>query len=310
MRSIKIVGFLVILLSISPFVLVSPEGRAWAAGGGGGVWGGATAGQEGVSVGVGVKQGKKPTSQETTTTSGAPSPNSGGSGAPAPQIENVYLACSECLSIGTYCSRSGQLVNAGGPLAAWPLGGYEPYLQRIVFPNGKVPPQTEETFCPPPPAAETTTAPPPPPTSAQVLKTVPLPKLTLRFDPSTEGLTQLPTWFWVPNMDTNFEVGPVGVDGYAVTVSLHPVSYHWTFGDGASANSTKPGSGANAEAASVVHTYHETGTYRVGLTVSWAGSYTFTGNGAAQTTSLGPVQQAEVYRNYVVQQVRSVPLNP
>ncbi|HET9061633.1 MAG TPA: PKD domain-containing protein [Acidimicrobiales bacterium] len=139
---------------------------------------------------------------------------------------------------------------------------------------------------------------------------MPLPKLTLRFDPSTEGLTQLPTWFWVPNMDTNFEVGPVGVDGYAVTVSLHPVSYHWTFGDGASANSTKPGSGANAEAASVVHTYHETGTYRVGLTVSWAGSYTFTGNGAAQTTSLGPVQQAEVYRNYVVQQVRSVPLNP
>ncbi len=137
---------------------------------------------------------------------------------------------------------------------------------------------------------------------------VPFPQPSVRTDPGTIGVVQLPTWFWVGDSATSsgLTVGPLGVGGYSVVLHVHPVAYYWSFGDGTDAVSYTGGSGGGAASASVVHTYHQQGTYEVGLGIAWEGSYTFTGYGVDQTVPLGPVRQPAVVRSYRVQEVRSV----
>lgn len=305
---LRLVSRLVCSGSLFVLMLTTYTGRALAYSGGGS-FGGATATKNGVSVGVGVRSSVA-SATTTPVTTGVVARQQGSSYTTVPGFRQIYLPCNDCLTYGIYCSSAGQLVNVYHPLATAPAGSYEPYLTRLVLGDGQIPPQEERLVCPPPAIATTTSALPPPPTSAEVLKTVPFPSVSLGFDPSTEGITQLPTWFWVPNAETNFTVGPVSLGGYAVTAYLHAVSYDWSFGDGTSAASPRAGTGASATSASVVHTYHETGTYRVGVSVTWEGDYTFMGGGLEQTVPLGPVREGTVYRDYRVQQVTSVLVSP
>jgi hypothetical protein len=133
-----------------------------------------------------------------------------------------------------------------------------------------------------------------------------LPKI--EFNPESCGIVQLPTWFWLDNdaAGGNLTVGPVGVGGYSVTVTVHPVAYYWDFGDGATAASSSAGEPGSATDASTTHTYLHKGTFQVGVTVVWAGAYTFSGHGVVQTVAVGPVDQPEVVHRYVVQEIRSV----
>lgn len=146
-------------------------------------------------------------------------------------------------------------------------------------------------------------SPPPPPTPAEVWAQTPLPTPAVNFDPSTLGLTQLPTWFWLTGLGGQV-TATVAIRGYTVVTTAHPADYYWYFGDGAAATSASPGSQA---APSVTHTYVTKARYTVKVMIGWSGQYTFTGNGvAAQTVQLGTVDGPADTASYKVQEVRSV----
>lgn len=171
-------------------------------------------------------------------------------------------------------------------------GAYYPWVAPVSCPTPAAP-------VPPPP---------PPPSPQQVVEQVAFPQPALALDPAGIGVAQLPTWFWLRNDGAGdvFTVGPVGVGGYTVLLTARPVAYYWSFGDGSTAVSRTAGGPGSAASASVVHTYRRKGVYTVGVSVAWAGSYTFAGHGLRQTASLGPVRQGEAYRSYTVQEIRSV----
>ncbi|HTV12129.1 MAG TPA: hypothetical protein VME20_09725 [Acidimicrobiales bacterium] len=158
-----------------------------------------------------------------------------------------------------------------------------------------------ETLCTPKPIP-----PPDPPSPAAVWGAVPLPEPDIQTNPATYGVTQLQSWFWLGNDSQGAnDIISVGIDGYAVTVTAHPVAYYWIFGDGTGAVSDTEGSAGGAANASATHTYTQAGTYPLGVIVAWQGTYMFTGFGVTETVPLGPVDQPEHVVNYTVQQIRS-----
>ena len=70
--------------------------------------------------------------------------------------------------------------------------------------------------------------------------------------------------------------------GQPVQVRLHPVKFHWDYGDGASNTTTHPGHEVTADYAEETitsHRYTETGMFTVNLTVSYVGEFR-AGNGS------------------------------
>ncbi len=181
-----------------------------------------------------------------------------------------------------------------------PTGPNLAYSLQEYGPNGK--PIGNPTVVCPQPAPKPGAPPPPPPTPAEVWASVPLPTPTIGVNPTTVGITQLPSWFWVTGAN-----GPVTVtviiDGYAVTTTATPVAYQWNFGDGSSAMGVAPG---DETSPSVTHTYHYKGTYIVTLSIEYAGTFTYAGPGGTGTEGLGDYEQPGRSAPYVVQEVRSV----
>lgn len=240
------------------------------------------------------------------TTTLAPSPDPAPSSTPPDYYEDI--PCTECALSGEVCLASGKLSliplppNFNPLTDPLPAGDSVPmYVEIISSTTGQVLGYAGETLCNP-------TPPPVPPSAADVWQVVPLPLPQLEFNPSSYGLAQLPTWFWLNDdpAGTDVTVGPLRIDGYSVTVTAHPVAYYWSFGDGQTAVSDTAGSSGSAANASTTHTYVDMGTFPVGVIVAWVGSYTFTGFGVTETVALGPVDQAEAFQPYVVQEVRSV----
>lgn len=281
-------------------VLVS-TGVAFGAGGGGSGGGGGWGTGGFVPGGVGAGVGVNPTATSVPE-SPDPPPSS------VPPFYYVEVPCTECALDGEVCLANGKLGLIPIPPGPDPVDNLPPgdtipvYVEIVDSATDKVVGDVGETLCNPPPT-------PPPPSAELVWDTAPLPTPQIEFNPGTFGVTQLATWFWLNNdaegVDLQVAV-PGGVGGYAVTLAVHPVAYYWTFGDGASAVSYTAGGPGSAADASTTHTYTEPGTYSVGLTVAWAGSYTFTGYGVTETVDLGPVDQAETNQNYVVQEIRSI----
>ena len=143
--------------------------------------------------------------------------------------------------------------------------------------------------------------PPPPPTPAEVWARVPLNKATLGVSPRGEGVTGFPTWFWYEGGTEGVSLN-LGLRGYSLTVQAKPYRFTWTTGDGASGGSSHPGS---PDKPAFTHTYQTRGDYRLTMTVSWAGTYSFSGYGISQTGSLGSVT-VEASRAYHVYEVRGV----
>lgn len=248
-------------------------------GGGGRDWGKGKLGHGHIRVGVGV-------GVPTTTTSPT---HAGG---------NYYwhsYPCPQCSLLGVVCNSSGQFITLPHPVQQLAPGDTAPMYFQLMGPKGPI--GDPKLIC--------STYRPPPPNPAQVWDSAPLPAAQIDFNPSRVGLTQLQTWFWLSN-----DSGPLtlsaSVGGYTVSLAVRPVSFHWDFGDGTSADSSVSGEPGGAAEASAVHTYTEPGTYRVGVTVTWGGAYTFTGYGVDEVVSLGLVSQPEQFHDYMVQQIRSV----
>jgi hypothetical protein len=163
-----------------------------------------------------------------------------------------------------------------------------------------------EAVCPTPQAETTTSAVPPPPPPEEVWANTPLPDVLLRFNPATVGLTQLATFFWVSGVEQNVQVG-IGIEGYRLTVSASPKEFLWNFGDGGSARSTVGGSPGNP---AVEHTYAEAGSYRVTLTIIYAGNLAYSGPAGQGTEALPSYWAGPYSATYTVQQVRSVLVAP
>ena len=260
-------------------------------------WGSATVGHSKVTIGVGVNH-------EVPAPGIPPTPDPS-----TPPFYYGTTPCTECAMDGEVCLADGKLglipvAPGSDPLADLPAGDSVPvYVELISTVTGKVVGYAGETLCNPPVVPA-----PPPPNAEAVWRTVPLPVPQIEFNPGSYGVTQLPTWFWLANdtagVDAHVSV-PGGVDGYAVTVSVHPVAYNWSFGDGATAASSNAGGPGSSAAASVTHTFAEAGTFSVAVGVVWAGSYTFSGYGFTETVAIGPVDQAETVQPYTVQQIRS-----
>lgn len=133
--------------------------------------------------------------------------------------------------------------------------------------------------------------PPAPPSPAEVLATTPFPTETIHHSPCYTGLTGLQSALWATVNDG--PVPPVSavthIRGYTVQTSAHPVSYRWSMGNGDSVVGSTSGT---RDAPSATYIYPRTGTFTVTLTVTWSGTFTFSGYGVNQTQNLAPVNQA------------------
>lgn len=289
-------GALASALAASPLTAYA-SGKSHAGG-----WGRGSLGGGGVSVGIGVVGRLHPptSSPPTTVAPGAPNTTTTTSGAGSAHW--VSTPCPSCVSSGIVCLPDGQLggIAPGSPL---PPGDAAPYVTYLEGPLGGT---SAQYTCPSP--ATATTVPPPPPTGAQVWESAPLPAAEIEFSPSTYGIAQLPTWFWLGN-DAGAQavtLPPIYLDGYSVVLSVHPVAYYWSFGDGATAQSSSNGGPGGAAGAAATHIYTQKGTYDVGVRVVWAGTYTFSGYGTTETFPLGPVEQPEQTVPFVVQEVKAL----
>lgn len=93
--------------------------------------------------------------------------------------------------------------------------------------------------------------------------------------------------------------------GTAVTVTAHPGSFRWDFGDGTVTSTTSPGHPWPDH--DVAHPYSRTGTYAVTLTTTWTATYTLAGDpqvravpGTASTTSTSASFVAQELRSHLV----------
>lgn len=273
-------------------------GTAWAGEPG---YGQGSLGSGGVGAGAGAPggpDGAQPVSYSPPPPNAAPSTDSGytwvDSGA------DLLMRC-----VNGILSAGPPVVGPNGPGTGMSVGppgvpGY-PDLYLLIGPNGNT--IASEDVCPGAAAPAVPSPPPPPPTPAEVWGDTPLPAPTFGFNPSTLGLTQLPTWFWLGGVGGQVTV-TVNIRGYTVTTVAHPVAYYWWFGDGASAVGDTAGSQADP---SVTHTYVTKGSYQVEVIIAWAGQYTFAGDGVpAETVNLGTVDGPDDAATYGVQEVRGV----
>jgi hypothetical protein len=307
MRARFVRSLLVLFCLISSVILISQtvsQKTVLAAsrdGSGGLAWGYGVLGHYGVRVVVGVGGGKRVVKPVRRME--------------ASSTYYKYIECTECTINGEVCFPNGKLGLIAepldenpNPLTHLPPGDTVPYYVAVASTQtGQILRYVGKTVC------LRSILPPPAPLPEVVWQYAPLPEPEIHFNPQRTGLTQLATWFWVSGDAGNMVLSrqiPGGIGGYAVTLVVHPVAYHWDFGDGSSADSAVAGGPGSSEDASVVHTYIEPGTYRVGLVVTWAGFYIYTGYGVTRMVNLGPVNQPQVFRPYTVQQVRGVLVPP
>ena len=118
-------------------------------------------------------------------------------------------------------------------------------------------------------------------------KFVPIAPSATRFNPANGTLVNIDTIFYADTPGTVHT--PVTLLGQRVDLTLHPTSWHWTFGDGATMTTDTPG--APYPNTSVTHRYRDTGTYAASVTVTWDGTFTFAGQTAdipGDTSRSGP----------------------
>lgn len=295
--------------TISIIVVAGITGTWWAGpalakaglGHGGGGWGSGGLGPGGVGGIVGITP--VASSVPATTVTSQPSPTGGWTTTTTVPDTWVTMACTSCLAAGMVCLPDGQIgrIPPGSPL---PPGDSVPFVQYLSGPVGDA---TPLYFCAT--AAVTTTTLPPPPVPTAVWAAAPLPLAEIRFNPSTDGLVQLPTWFWLDNdvAGQPFVLGPIMLDGYSLTVTARPVSYDWSFGDGQSATSQSASPPDGTGPSGISHTYTQKGIYDVSVSVTWEGSTTLTYQGqVVSQRDLGQYRQPAAVRPYQVQEVRSV----
>lgn len=122
------------------------------------------------------------------------------------------------------------------------------------------------------------------PAPERVWSEVPLPKPDWGLNPGKNGLTGLPTWLWDPSGGAPVNA-TVDLGGFTATATAKPIKYEWRMWDRADKPNRNPHPivvssvpGSEAKPAGT-YMYETTGDFTVTLTVTWAGTYTFTGPG-------------------------------
>jgi hypothetical protein len=303
--SLSIGGALVVTAALSLQVITVPTGAAYGEGSCTVLRSGAVVCKTGGGGGPG-----------TTTTTPPPAEP------PSPHIPPYYIVfvpCDECVSGGTdeICTSHGTVGFDPDIPADWvpgdPLPDGDTLLQleeEISSTTGRVlgvvpdsapnvgQPCNGPTPLPPPP-------PPPSPAEAWAAAVKDLPVPQVRSNPTTAGLVQLGTWFWLSNDRAGVPVTvTAAAGGGSVTATVYPVSYTWDFGPPGSGPVTSytAGSPGSASSASAVYTYVDKGTYEVSVTVDWSGSFSFDGRAPIALPAVSEEQSFP----YEVREIRSV----
>ena len=152
--------------------------------------------------------------------------------------------------------------------------------------------------------------PPPPPTPAEAWNLVALPVPSFGVAPVGTGLTGLATHLWDSN-GSAAKTATATIRGYLTTTTARPIRWTWDMVEAGPASrsnpagtlsATRPGTAATP---ATTYTYETVGGYTIRLTVTWGGSYSFTGSGVSVTRDLGTNERTAT-RPYDVTELRPV----
>lgn len=142
---------------------------------------------------------------------------------------------------------------------------------------------------------------PTPPTAAQVRDAVGIPDPTIATNPQAKTLAGLRTDYWYTGPTERTVT--VELNGFTVTATARATSYRWQFGDGAEKTTNVPGT---PEQPAATHAYQHRGTKTITLTVTWTGSFTFTGPGGITGGGDLGAQEFTSSRPLLVEEVQPV----
>ena len=152
---------------------------------------------------------------------------------------------------------------------------------------------------PPIPAVDAATV------QASVLGIVPLPPIEVGANPDV-GLVAMPAWFWVDGYDGSTLRGSRSLGLTTIEAEITPAGYHWTFGDGATLDTSSLGRPYPLPS-DLQHTYEQSsliagGAFEVRLDITFDARYRVNGG---PWLPLAPVVQTYT-RDYPVQQLQAV----
>jgi len=141
--------------------------------------------------------------------------------------------------------------------------------------------------------------------AAELLDHVPVPDIAIGVNPAT-GLVAVPSWFWVEGYDGAPIAASDTLDGVTVEVEVTPTGYRWSFGDGATLETTSLGQPYPQES-DIRHTYEQSslgvgGSFAVRVEITFAARYRVNGS---FWQPLEPITRAFTAA-YPVQQLQSV----
>jgi hypothetical protein len=141
--------------------------------------------------------------------------------------------------------------------------------------------------------------------AAELLDHVPVPAITVGVNPEV-GLVALPSWFWVEGYDGLPITASDTLGGTTVEVEITPTRYRWTFGDGATVESTSLGQ-RYPEESDIRHTYEQSslgvgGAFPVSVEITFSARYRVDGG---PWESLDPITRSFTTA-YPVQQLQSI----
>jgi hypothetical protein len=134
---------------------------------------------------------------------------------------------------------------------------------------------------------------------------LPVPDMAISANPGT-GLVALPSWFWIDGYDGAPISSSDTLGGVTVDVQIVPQRYTWSFGDGATLETSSPGKPYPAQS-DVQHVYEQSslsagGAFAVTVEITFSAQYRVNG-GAWQ--SLDAITRS-FSSDYPVQQLQSV----
>ena len=141
--------------------------------------------------------------------------------------------------------------------------------------------------------------------AAELLDQVPVPAITVGVNPEV-GLVALPSWFWVEGYDGLPITASDTLDGTTVEVEITPTGYRWSFGDGATVESSSLGQ-RYPEESDIRHTYEQSslsagGTFSVSVEITFSARYRVDGG---PWEPLDPITRLFTAA-YPVQQLQSI----
>ena len=139
----------------------------------------------------------------------------------------------------------------------------------------------------------------------ELLNHLPIPDIAIEANPAT-GLVALSSWFWIDGYDGSPISSSDALPGVTVDVEVEPLVYRWSFGDGATAETTSLGQRYPAES-DIRHVYEQSslvagGAYSITVEVTFTARYRV--NGGAWE-ALEPITRS-FSDDYPVQQLQSV----